>query len=262
METPNDKNKRLLNEIEEKKQQLENEFGKGIYYRSEESDLPPEIESQFLDSIMNFEKTWKNAKQITVFEFLGNPLFRQVDELTDAEIPVELERLSGLMNEKQVGLDTLCEVPDRELYRFITEELFQHEIDDMRIPGMMTNYIYEEFHPNHEYDIRKHASEFMRSYLDKESSYYTTFLSEDATKSDWHKHFREAFGSFDLEKFEITGLQFDPDAGLAQVGFDADFTGFVEGVRDRIRYTGKGTIRMVYQWDFWCVELIQLPESV
>jgi len=38
------------------------------------------------------------------------------------------------------------------IYKFITEELFDHEMDDIMLPGFVHHFIYEEFHPNHEYD--------------------------------------------------------------------------------------------------------------
>lgn len=46
------------------------------------------------------------------------------------------------------ALDFLCDVDDAEAYRFITEELMDEEIDDIRIEGLRHCFIYEEFHPN------------------------------------------------------------------------------------------------------------------
>jgi len=257
-ESPNDKRLRMENEA--KKREIE-EFGVGNWSKSEDNELPPEIEGQFLDHIMAFEHAWKDAKQITVYEFMGNPAFRKTEELSENEIGDELNRLYELMNQHQIGLDTICEVPDVDLYRFITEELFQHEIDEMHIPGMMTNFIYEEFHPNHEHDIRQHSTEFMQTYLDKGSDYYTTFLSGNATKKEWHKYFSEAFSSFNLKEFEITEFEYDLEANRGMVEFECDFVAGVDGSPDQFQFKGKGIFQLVYQWDFWCVDSVEFPSN-
>lgn len=261
MEMPDNGNELIRNENEEKRKKIEEEFGASRWGSSENNELDPEIESLFLDYVLAFEKGWKEAKRISVYEFLEKPAFRRMDELSDAEVSTELERFYEIMDQHQLRLDTICEVADAELYRFITEELFEQEIDDMHIPGMMTNFIYEEFHPNHEYDIRHHSTDFIQTYLKKESSYYTNFLSENANKQDWHKHFREAFSSFELRQFEILNMQFDLEKSQAKVDFECDIIAEVDGSHNKLNFAGKASIQLVYQWDFWCVDSLVLPQS-
>lgn len=86
---------------------------------------------------------------------------RRLDEINDNDIDEELERIYAILNVYSVELSALCEVQPRELYRFITEELFKVEVNDIRIPGMRHAFIYEEFHPNHEYDIKNRCSELV-----------------------------------------------------------------------------------------------------
>jgi hypothetical protein len=260
-ESPDDKDNSLRKENEEKRRKLSEEYGAVFGSMSGNAELPPEIESQFLDGIMAFENSWKDVKQVSLYKFLENPPYRRLEELNDTEISTELVRLLKIMNEHQVGLDTICEVTDKELYRFITEELFQHEIDDMHIPGMMTNFIYEEFHPNHEHEIRRHSTEFMQTYLDKESEYYTTFLSVEATKNDWHKYFRNAFGSLQLRKFKINDLNYNLEANTGMVDFECDFIAKVADSHEQFQFRGNGSFQMAYQWDFWCIDAVEFPLS-
>jgi hypothetical protein len=49
-----------------------------------------------------------------------------------------------------VYVDFLYEVDTTEMYCFVTEELLDEEIDDVRIPGLQCHFVYEEFHPNDE----------------------------------------------------------------------------------------------------------------
>lgn len=257
-----DKNSNKKNQIrqenEELKKKMEEEFGAASQWSS--PDLSPEMENDFLKHIMEFENAWKNTKKTTVYEFLGKPVFRRVENLQPEEISAELERMYTLMEKNQISLDTICEVPDDELYRFITEELFNEEIDDVRIEGMMSCYTYEEFHPNHEYDLNRYANDFIQSYLDKTSYDYLHEISSDASKSDWHKHFRDAFSRFDVQKFEIESLNYNLETAKAEVGFECDIQAKVEGASDLFRFVGKGKFGFVHQWDFWYVDSVEFPK--
>jgi hypothetical protein len=50
----------------------------------------------------------------------------------------------------------------KKLYRFIAEELFFHEMNNVRVKGMVTCFIYEEFHPNAKLDIEDAYEYFLR----------------------------------------------------------------------------------------------------
>ncbi len=254
-----DENEKLRKLNEEKKRQIEDEFGPSVWGKSEENDLPPEIENQFLDHIMAFERSYKDAKRITVYDYLGKPNFIKAEDLNDTEIQIELENIFELMLKNELRLDTICEVPDRELYRFITEELFPYEIDDMRIPGMFCSFIYEEFHPNHEHDIKSNAADFFRTYFDKTSDYYRNFLTTEAQKKDWHNHFRSAFDAFEVIDFEISQLNFDTEN--ATVEFTCKVNGKVDGAKELFSFEGNGNMKLNYEWDYWRIDSIDLPSS-
>lgn len=246
---------RIENEI--KKMKLSLEHGASFSNPSENNELNPLIEAQFLDNIEQFEKAFDECKQISVYNFIGKPEYRKTDVIPDDEINTELEKVKKVLNENGIYLDTLCEVDDRVLYRFITKELFLHETDDIRVAGMAHNFIYEEFHPNHEYDIRCHSNDFIESYLDKESDFYTTFLANKAENDNRLKNFRDAFISFSISHFEIKSIRFDEEN--ANVIFEINFTGTIEGSAETQNFTGEGSLEMVYMYDFWCIQSIKLP---
>src|SRR3982074_3590712 len=53
-------------------------------------DLPPEIENEFLKSVMEFENQFENVEQTLVFNKLGRPQqFRPVQEIGEEEIEDE-----------------------------------------------------------------------------------------------------------------------------------------------------------------------------
>ncbi len=156
---------------DEEKLKAENDFLKmkimlehgADFYQPDKQDisLNPEIEHAFLNHIIEFEKQFEMHKTISVFDKIGQPQhFKNVRDIPDADIEDEWNKLLEYMRGHGVDL-TACspKISDRELYRFTTEELFKHELDDMHIPGMMSGFIYDEFYPDYEYDNTRYAVE-------------------------------------------------------------------------------------------------------
>jgi hypothetical protein len=259
-EAHNENHDKLRAANEEKKNKLIEQYGACFSDMSTNNELPPEIESQFLDNILAFETNYDSTNRIPLYDFVGKPTYRKVGDLSDKEITEELNRLTELLDSYQVALDTICDVAERELYRFITEELFLNEINDMHIQGMYTRFIYEEFYPNHEHDICEHSNDFIRSYLDKANDFYTYLLTPEAEKADWHLHFRQAFSSFQLNSFSIAGLNFDTEK--ARVLFECDFVGKIEGSVESLHFVGVGELNLLGRWDYWCIDSIKLPKNL
>lgn len=124
-------------------------------------ELDPGVENQFLSNIMEFEKQFEDCSQVKIFDKLGQPgHFPPASEIPDEAIEKAWEDLSAFLFEHGISLGACSpNISARELYRFTIEELFQEEIDDINIPGMMQGYIYDEFHPDHVYDNTRLAKE-------------------------------------------------------------------------------------------------------
>ena len=250
---------RLRMENELKKMKLMLEHGAVFSEPSGENPLDPALENAFLSNIEEFEKNYQNAETIVLYDFIGRPEYFLSDAITDSQISEELKRITNILSENEIRLDTICQVDDRECYRFITEELFLLKTDNMRIKGMMHCFIYEEFYPNHEYDIRQHCTEGIQSFLNKKSEYYTTFFTKEAEEDPWLKSFRDSFKSFSIKQFDITDLSFDEKN--ATVSFIIDFKATIEGSYEKQRYSGKGSMELVYIYDFWGIQKISFPEA-
>lgn len=141
----------LRMENADRKQQMADEFGAS--FGTTDKDADPALESEWLNNIEEFERQFENARRIPLRQYLGDPVVKPVSDVSDEMLETELRVLYDLLATNNVALDCICEVPERELYRFIVEELLDEEIDDMHIPGMTCRYIYEEFHPNDVYDV-------------------------------------------------------------------------------------------------------------
>lgn len=257
---------RVENEIKKMKLTL----GHGVNFPStSENNLSPEVESQWLDYIQKFEDSFAKSKCVKIYDFVGKPTFKLVNSISETEIEFELKNILNLLGQNGIEIHTICEVTERELYRFVTEELLFEETDDMMIEGMTKNYIYEEFHPNHEHDIATRCSEFIADLLNKERKLNSDYMAiskeiqsqEDIiSQEDFVKRvevFREAFSSFQLQHFRITTLKIAEDN--ADVSFDIDYTGIIEGENENINFKGSGGFMLKYEHDYWCINKINIP---
>ena len=168
-----EENLRIENEILKLKLQAE----KGAVF-GDSNDLPADIEHSFLQNVQQFEDAWKDAKQVKVYELLGNPDYKKESELTDIEIKTELKKLFDLLENNNILLAVLGDYDPRIIYKFITEELFEHETDDVQLPGMTKNFTYEEFHPNHKMDIHARAIEFLSDWFEQKFNEYSWELND------------------------------------------------------------------------------------
>lgn len=132
-----------------------------------DTEIPPELENEFLKSCMEFEKQFEAATYIKVFDKIDRPThFKPATEIKEADILTAWDELSDYLNHYGIILDACSpNITARELYRFTTEELFDEEIEDLRIPGMMQCFIYDIFHPDIAYENTRLAKEECMEYI-------------------------------------------------------------------------------------------------
>ena len=199
------------------------EFG-GDFVGSD--DIPPDVENQFLKQIINFHKQHESSGLTTVYKFIGEPEYNHVNDMNDKEIVKELKRLTKLMDKNGVSLSVLAETPKREVYRFITEELFKHEIENVRVKGWVNQFIYEEFHPNPEYDVRNSIFYCVQTIFNKGTAIYEEHFSEEMKDklglSLDLEDFKEKIESFwsnfhnvKLDQYDVAKVDIDQEAGTA-----------------------------------------------
>jgi hypothetical protein len=128
------------------KMQLNAEFGMD-FADHKTCDLPPEIERAWLKSIQRFEKAYAENKTILCYDLVGRPDFAHSETLSAKALKTELHRLVELLEQNQIVVDCISDISDLEMYKFITEKLFQEEI--LHIPGsnMICHFTFSEFYP-------------------------------------------------------------------------------------------------------------------
>ena len=221
-------------------------------------DVPPEVENEFLTNIIRFEEAMKHAKEILIYDFIGRPEFIKEQDLSDEQLAFELERVNDLMFSKNIVCDILTQVEDRLFYKFLTDELFQQTIMDKRIPGMITHYIYEDFHPDHEYDTRNRCEEFIAIFFSADFHISIRNCSMERIRNFVDLiEFHDAFEEFRNVEFEILDAAAAPTECIrkATISFDA----VIEAGTKPIHYSGEATFELEYEYEWWTVISAHFP---
>lgn len=256
---------RMENEVEKLK--LSALYGAEFYSNNE---LPPEMENEWLKYISAFEEQAGNVKQITLAERLGNPEFPLIEKLNEKGVEEMLDKVQKLMADNGFYIDTIVEVPDAEIYRFITEELLQHEIDDLKIEGLQTCFIYEEFHPNDRLNIEQTLDDFIRQMFSRDfRDYLDMHLAESILNSDGELIPKEnaikkaiAFGDlyehFTIEKLEEFDITIDEEQMRSSVTFHLSFTAHTGDVLHSFKGTARATLTKG-NLGYWNILELELP---
>ena len=253
------------NEIMKLKLELEHSM-----VMSESCELSPETENLWLNYVYDFEKSHKKCGRTKVFDLMGRPTFAKYDSLNNSQIRRELSGLRTLMAEKNIALDCLCEYDDVAIYRFITEELFEFEMDSFIMEGMVRHFIYEEFHPNHDHDLRRYATRFIESILSRRwNEEYDQLMLTDQISfqgSDYAPAkissivlaFQEAHILIVVEKIEIERVTSDIANDRGTVEAHLAYIVHPREGKKRL-FEGKCTIHFVYENDDWSISAFELP---
>lgn len=270
--TNDDINRKIDNELKKKK--LEKDYGAQF---SKNSELPSEIESEWLNSIEQFEQQFDKKKTIKLWDYIGKPVFKKIHEIAPEQVSYELNRLYNILSKNNIVLDALSDVEDKELYRFITDELLEYEMDNIRIEGMTTNFIYEEFHPNAELDIRQAYDYFFRMTLAKSKNiggdgydllYIDTNnylnaegnpLSKEHVKNSIN-NFLHSFDHFEIVSNEIKNIAINEEKTDAKLTFDIHYKGCFNKSKEFADFKGSGTFRLKpSEYGGWDIYHITLP---
>ncbi|MBC7888559.1 MAG: hypothetical protein H7Z13_11820 [Ferruginibacter sp.] len=261
---------------------IENEFLKiklkaqygDAFHMENGADMPPEIENQFLKSMMAFEDEYANAEYTTVYERLGQPGYKPVSEMNNEELTAAIKSFTKLMVNNDIGLD-ICDgpYPDELIYRFITEELFAIKVEKKPVAGMVSHFIYEEFHPNHKADITKRTHTFFKNWFNRHFTEYCTELSWHCITADGLQMTREDIISR-MNVFFEAFLQFKDDGyNIDNISYELQEEtqrgmGFAEGVLkydavmengEIIEYNGPYKLYLQLEDNWWSIFYFVMP---
>lgn len=259
MKKPQKKNKKnkeeLSTENELLKLKMMAEFG-GNFMGNDE--IPPEVENKFLKQITKFHKLQENASLVQVYKFIGEPEYDHVNDLSDKEVRSALKKIVRLLVKHQIVVDVLSEVGEREFYRFITEELFKQEVQNIRMKGWMTQFIYEDFHPNDEYDVKSAVKDITNFIFNKGSMFFEPLFSEEmkdniglSMEREDFQHKVEEFWArhhnIKQAEYEITSLLFANNKTIATVTCNVSYK--IQAAKGRRYKTEETQVEYTFEKD-------------
>jgi len=252
---PEEEKIKIENEI--KKLKIEMAGGK-IITGPNSLNLPPDVESVFLDNILEFESKLKNKKEITIRELLNYPELKEESDMVDFELEVELEEFMSHLNDKNIRLITIYDVEKRKLYQFIKNEFLDKKTIDLGIPGLMCQFIYEEFHPNHEENIKEYCLEFFEDFCNTSDDDFSDYFDKNPELQSKFKLFREAYEHIELEKFDLVSIKVLKRS--AKATFDVTLSCKIGGVSESHSFSGKTTFSLsLKNKKHWEIKSIKLP---
>ena len=156
----------------------------------------------------------------------------------------------------------------RELYRFTTEELFEYEMDDMYVPGMMTNFIYDEFHPDYIYDNSCTACDCIRQMFIKEAIEWDYDFRKENLRLNNHfpvtikalekiaSHFKSSYDQLEVENVEHTSCNITGDNCIVTGVYSATAT----SNHQPVMFSGNWTVKFEFneEWGYWHIYEMQM----
>ena len=266
-----DEEENLKNENEFLKMKLMLEQGAQFGTVQTDGGLPADIENQFLRNIMEYEKQAAERKMIKVFDKIERPNhFKPANEIPDDEIATAWNNLDEYLRKYGIEL-SVCSpnISVRELYRFTTEELFIHEMNDMNVPGMMSCFTYDEFYPDHKYDNTRYAVDDCIAVIFRKGPIgWMPHLRSNNLRLNEHypvteENFKEILNRFkeiyeDIKVNEITDVDFSMDEKFCQVKGAYDIT-FILPLEEIVL---KGNWKVEFELDedlgYWDIVNVQI----
>jgi hypothetical protein len=241
---------KALNEA--KKREIEENYG--AHFSEHQPALPSDVESHWLSNIEEFERQLENARQVTVREYLSFPSFKSLREIPREQLGAELDDVVELLSRHSLVVDCVAYVSAEDLYQFITTELMNEEIDDIRIEGMRHCFIYEEFHPNDEYDAKTGAEDFLWDLFERhEDDVIRGFteaeifdpsgkrISIEDIKALIGSYYR-SYAAFTFHKFQCLSCALDGE--YATVRLEGEWSGVIADSMAQVTHRGVAELRM------------------
>jgi hypothetical protein len=256
---------------------LKAQYGDGFFMQEGEHGLPPELENQFLKQMMQFEENYEKAEYISLYEKIGKPTFKPLEELSTNEKKDEIKRLTEIMESHGIMLD-INEGPydDDVIYTFIIKELFEQEVEkESLIEGGFWHFCYEEFHPNDKVEIEKNTHEFLQHWFNKGFNEYSSelayhFILPEGKEIDRDAFFKkvnmffDSFVQFKNDGYNVDEVKFelyDNNAGMGHAEGTLTYDAEMEN-GEIIQYKGPFKLYMQREDKYWSVVYFVMPGFV
>ena len=192
---------------------------------------------------------------------------KPVNEIPDDEIENAWNEPDAYLNKYDIDL-AVCSpnISNRELYRFTIEELFDGEMNDMNLSGMITCFTYDEFYPDHKYDNTRYAIDDCIEVIFNKKHEWMPWLRREnlcinnhnnLTEADFKEiinRFKEAYE--DIIVNEIKDVDFSIDETLCQVKGIYNITMKLPG--EEMVTAGNWNVNFERDLGYWSIVNVQI----
>jgi hypothetical protein len=151
------------------------------------------------------------------------------------------------------------------MYRFIVEDLFQHEIFDLKVSkDIVTQIFYEDFYPNYEKDIENSIADFVAHFFNKndELNLYLDSLDTDDERTEKIIEFRNAYDWFDFFAVSMFTIILKDENQHATVSLLLEFDGHLDGDLQAHEYRGYSTFEFNFTPLGWLIASIEFSKPL
>lgn len=247
-----------------KRQELERKYGARFAYN--EADASPAVIGQWLDCVEEFERLFHAAGQTTVRAYTGNPQFPSPSTLSPRRVSQELRALLNHLGAYAIAVHFDRTVPPAEAYRFIVEELLDHQMDNVRIKGLTHNFRYGNFHPDDAACAKMMAAHFLGALLDGDIEGCMQVSTESRPEQPGEPvgKMRSAITAFHASvaaftTSEVRARDCSVEGARATATFTVSWTGLHRGTMAPLSASGIASVWMQYSGSNWKVVRVRCP---
>lgn len=139
-------------------------------------------ESSAMQSIGEiFERMFRDARTVTLEEYLGFPRFKPVETIPPAELGKEADQIVEFLRQRNIRIGYACQYSDYERYTFYTIDLMQQEVFDVSLKGVYCTFIYELIRPNARFEIETLIEDFLVNLFSHDWRFMNFCITNDFT---------------------------------------------------------------------------------
>ena len=231
------------------------------------------IDKSLLRNMLNDEVLNVSEGKIKIHTLIGMPEFLPLAELDDLSLPLFLNKIINLLNQHHITIDFLDTYDLKLQYKFITEELFEKGLRFTDLPeGIALQFIYEEFHPNHKFDIKQKVEKFIVSWFEQKKDKLAFSISDELIspegetikKKDLMFQITQYFNSFSAFKngvYILHDIQISLKKELGTAYAEGKLTyAAITAAKGTIHLEGKFKIYFRLEYEWWSIYYFSLPD--
>ncbi len=259
---------------------LKVQYGDGFQMFGDGKDIPPSVENQFLKSMLQFEENFANAEFVTIKEKLGNQQYNIIQNGTKLEYETAVNTFLEQLRVHNIDMEFLYKPINYEkVYSFLIGDFLHKEIEKNMPEEAFCNFIYEEFFPNYEEDLKSLTHQIIMAWVTKNIEPIKDNIDKELLDTKGNRYteeqvvgkinnFFEAFDHFANDGFTIDDIGFKLDdendedtLGMGHAEGAVKFDAVLEN-GEIIHYKDAYKIYYTYKHGYWYIMSFILPGYV